>query len=144
MNTTFERLQQKIRTKDIESALSEIQSLEATTKASPRLLVLKAMCLQLSQVEGPLEDVESALREALRLDDEYIDAHLELWRFLYAVQDQTRDGQAEFEKALTLLRKQNAEVIQGLLACAEEFTPEADAGKLRDGLERMLLSPPPP
>jgi hypothetical protein len=31
------------------------------------------MCLQLSQVEGSLEDVESALQEALQLDDEYVD-----------------------------------------------------------------------
>lgn len=142
MMATFERLQQRIRSKDIGLALLEIQELERTAKVSPRLLVLKAMCLQLSKEDGPLEDVESALQEALSLDDEYVDAYLELGWFLYAVQDQTAQAQAAFDRALHLLRKQNFEVIRGLLACAEELTPEVSPESLRMKLEGLLLSPP--
>ena len=142
MTATFERLRQKIRAKDIGSALLEIQELEQTVKMSPRLLVLKAMCLLLSEEDGPLEDVESALRAALSLDDEYVDAYLELGWFLYAVQDQTTEAQAAFDRALHVLRKLNCEVIRGLLACAEELTPEASPEQLRTRLEELLHSPP--
>jgi hypothetical protein len=74
------------------------------------------------------------------LDDAYVDAYLEHGWFLYAVQDQTKAAQAAFERAFHLLRKQNCEVIRGLLACAEELAPETDQDKLKAQLERRLVS----
>ena len=140
MNPAFERIRRQIESKEIASALLEIREIEQTAKGSPRLAVLKAMCLQLSEADGPLEDVHSALQQALLLNDEYVEAHLEMGWFLYAVQDQTKDAQEAFERALHLLRKQNSEVIRGLLACAEELAPETNQDALRAELERRLLA----
>jgi len=140
VNPAFERLRRKIGSKDIASVLLEIREIEQTVQASPRREVLKAMCLQLSEAGGPLEDVNSALQQALLLDDEYVEAHLEMGWFLYAVQDQTKDAQEAFERALHLLGRQNSEVIRGLLACAEELAPETNQDALRAELERRLFA----
>jgi tetratricopeptide (TPR) repeat protein len=140
MEALFDRLQKRLRCGDVKSALLEIEALERTANLTPRLLVLKAMCLQLSEEDGPLEEVEIALRAALSMDDEYIDAHLELGWFLYAVQDQTSEGKKHFDEALHLLRKLNSEAIRGLLACAEELTPEESQVELRAKLGNLLLT----
>lgn len=141
MATEYEHLRELCRAKNFKAALAEIEKLEKTPKPSPRLLVLKANCIQLSDGDRySLEDVESAFRMAIEADDEYVDAYIERAWFMYSIEDRADQAQKMFTTALHLLKKLNLQVIRGLLACAEELKDQKDLKALKDDLRNQLLS----
>jgi len=126
-------------TNDITNALALIERIEARRGYSPRLAVLKARCLQLSE-GASLEDVETALKTALSMDDEYVDAHLEMGWFRLMVLDDAEGAKPFFTKATDLLATLNSEAVRGMLACDEELhtdlSPEDAKAKYQAALIR--------
>lgn len=118
----FDRVRALVRAKDVCNALALIENIESRDGASARLFVLKALCLQLSE-DASLEDVEKALNAALSLDDENIDAHLEMGWFRLVMLDDAERAKASFKQAADLMARLNEEVVRGLLACDEELSP---------------------
>lgn len=116
-----------------------IASAEKSSGPSPRLEVLKATCLQLSD-DASLEEVEGTLLRAIELDDQYVDAFVELGWFLLNVLDDREKATVAFDKALGLLQKLNGEVFRGLLACRDELQPDQDSERLKNELRESLLA----
>jgi len=119
----FDRVRVLIKAKDVKAALALIDRIESENGSSARLLVLKALCLQLSDNAAP-EDVVHALNGALLLDDEYVDAHLEMGWFHLVMLDDAEGAKISFGRAMDLLTKLNQEVVRGLLACDQELMPD--------------------
>jgi tetratricopeptide (TPR) repeat protein len=110
--------------------LAEIRSKDQCT-LTPRLLVRKAMLLQFEDApDGTPQEIEEALKSALKLDDRYIEAHIELGRYYYAVLGDAERARTSFLTALRLLGDISKEAIQGLLDCDAELHPES-GGALR-------------
>ncbi len=141
MTDVFDQVHSYIRDRNYRAALSLIDAALRSEALSPRLHVLKATCLQLSEDEHTLAEVESALRDAISVDDAYVDAHLELGWYYLNVLDDAPKAKAEFERARDLLRKMNVEVTKGLSACAEELEPERDQRDLSTQIRQFLVTP---
>jgi hypothetical protein len=139
MSTEVEEIESCIRRKDTRTALSLITSAEKTGGPCPRLEVLKAICLQLSD-DASLKEVEGALLRAIDLDDQYVDAFVELGWFRLNVLNDTERAAEAFDKARGLLQKLNGEVFRGVLACRNELQPDQDPERLKGELRQSLLS----
>lgn len=129
--------------RDIQSALALIGQIERNRGSSPRLAVLKAQCLQLSE-DASLEDVETALNAAVSMDDEYVDGYLELGWFRLMVLDDPSGAKSSFRQAAELLAKRNEEAVEGLLACDAElptgFSPKEEYQRLLLGAAHLTNS----
>lgn len=139
MSTEVEQIKTCIRRKDTKMALSLIASAEKTGGPCPRLEVLKAICLQLSD-DASLEEVEGALLRAVELDDQYVDAFVELGWFRLNVLNDTGKANEAFDRALGLLQKLNGEVFRGVLACRDELRSDQDRERFKDELRQSLLA----
>jgi len=138
MNSEVEQIMSCIRRRDSKTALSLMASIEGTRGLCARLQVLKAMCLQLTD-QASLEDVEASLLKAIELDDQYVDAFVELGWFRLSVLDDARKAMDSFERARSLLEKLNGEVFRGMLACAEELRPDEHRETIKKALRRSLM-----
>lgn len=118
--TEYDRIRSFIRDKDAVSALGAIEQLEQGQGRSPRSLVLKALCLQLSD-NCSLEEVESVLGEALALDDEYVDAHIEMGWFQLVMLDDAETAKTSFAKAAVLIERLSHQVDRGQKACDDDL-----------------------
>ncbi len=106
--------------------LAELRKMDESA-LTPRMLVRKAMLLQLENApDGSPEEIEAALQAALDRDDRCIEAYIELGRYYYAVLDDCQRAKAAFLRALELLRGWNREVVEGLLDCDAELSPDRD------------------
>jgi hypothetical protein len=99
---------------------------------------LKAAALQLSD-DGSLEEVEASLVRAIEIDDQYVDAYLELGWFRLNVLDDARQAEQDFAKACEILQKWNAGFVRGALACAEELCPNRSQDELSADFREALL-----
>jgi hypothetical protein len=134
----IEQIRLHVRTGDIARALLLIAELELGVGRSPRLLVLKAACLQLSDGTS-LTEVEESLLDAIEMDDEYVDAYIELGWFRLSVEDDAIRAEKTFDKARQLLRKLNTEAVRGALACAKELRPNQNQNAMSDELRHELF-----
>ena len=88
---------------------------------SPRLWVLRGICLQLANcTELPLDEAKKSFQHALDLDGQCLDAWIELGYYVLNVEDNARDAEAIFLKAAQLLSEVKKEIGKGLCACKEE------------------------
>jgi uncharacterized protein HemY len=140
MRAPIQRIRRFVRDRDVVSALRLIDELLERTPYSPKLLVLKAQCLLLSDSLGSLCEVESLLKQAIEADNEYVDAHVELAWYLLNVQDDARAAKQEFEYALKLLEGLSREVARGLLDCAEVLEPMRSSTDIEIGLQQQMSS----
>jgi len=85
----YEEIRALARNAEPEVALARISELDSKGLATPNLLVLKSMCiLQLDSDQGySLDDAHTALLKALDIDNEYVDALIELGYFHLNVND---------------------------------------------------------
>jgi tetratricopeptide (TPR) repeat protein len=121
-----ERLKGLLEVQDFDGALAVLATLESRRPLTPAELVLKGRCIQLGSEQAPaLAEAEKAFAEALRLDDGYVPALLELAWFYYAVEDDSARALPLFEKAIALSQEQLTEAVIGKARCLEEReTPE--------------------
>ncbi len=121
------------------SELAELRGVEERALTA-RSLVRKAILLQFDDdPNGTPEEIEATLQAALQKDDRYIEAFIELGRYYYAVQDDSRTGRMYFLKALGLLRSFCEETIRGLVDCDEELSPQKDRAELQRIYEEIIL-----
>ncbi|MBQ7252437.1 MAG: hypothetical protein IJS32_07540 [Kiritimatiellae bacterium] len=97
---------------------------------SPRLWVLRGMCLQMADsTELPLDEAKKSFQHALDLDGQCLDAWIELGYYVLNVEDNAREAEAIFLKATRLLSGFEKEIGKGLRACKEELE---EKGRKRD------------
>jgi len=94
---------------------------------SPAILVWKSRSFLLSdQPSGSLNQVEGWLQQAVRLDDEYLPALLELAYFYLNVIDDATKALPLFKKAFPMAVENATEAISGLTeSISETDSPEA-------------------
>lgn len=138
MSKTVEQIRSCVRGKDPARALSLLKDLGEASGLPPNLLVLKAQCLLLSE-GASLEDVEATLLRAIEIDEEYVEAFIELGWFRLNVKDDAPEAKLAFDRAIDLLRRQSAQAIRGDVACEAEIHPNADVNDFRDALRDQFL-----
>jgi hypothetical protein len=107
---------------------------------TPRKLLRQALLLHLiDNPDNTLEKIEELLKEALTLDDQYVEAYIEMGRLYYVGHDDAKQARDYFLKAHQLLVNLNQEVLSGLVDCDEELSPEANLDELRHGYQKSLL-----
>ena len=110
----------------IDEALALLRRREKARALSASELVSKGMLLQVARDEHDLGEARSALEEALKLDDEYLPALLELAFFYHMVDDDSARALPLFEKANEISLASLAEALEGTARCLEELeSPEA-------------------
>lgn len=105
------------RREDFDGALRMVDELLAHNPHSSALHLRRAILLQLSPTDGPLEDVEQALQLACAFDDTNIEARLEMGHFLDAVRDLPRESLEQFIAASTLAAKSLKDAWLGRVRC---------------------------
>ena len=150
MKETLSVLQEKLRDltlkESYEAILTLLAQYEKYYELPPNLLILKGNCIALCSAGSyTLSDVESAYREALRVDEDNIDAYLELGWFFLHVQDDAQTAQPFFERAFELSRKYLVSSLAGMNQCLAELKSTAIAEKtieqlLRDKLGRDIVN----
>ncbi|HUA84653.1 MAG TPA: hypothetical protein VMB85_12385 [Bryobacteraceae bacterium] len=138
MNAALDQIRSYMSAHDFDAALRSIEELENESGDSPRLLVWKAGCLQLSD-RGTPEEVERMLLRAVELDEEYVPALVELGWFRLNVQDDAAGAKQAFDRARELLKKQIGETYRGALACAQELRSSQSLSAFQPEFERDLL-----
>jgi tetratricopeptide (TPR) repeat protein len=113
----LERVADLQRREDFDGALRAIDELLAHNPHSSALLVHRAIFLQLSPTDGPLEDVEQALQLACTFDDTNIKARLEMGHFLDAARDRPREALEQFIAASNLAAKNLKDALLGRARC---------------------------
>lgn len=134
----FDDVRALVNAKDFEGALARVTQIEDRVGPSPRLTVLKAQCLQLSE-GASLEQIETTLNRALSLDTECIEAYLELGWFRLVLLDDAEGARPAFLRAAELLAKSNEEVVLGLLACDMELNPGVAIQAARSQYQGSLI-----
>ena len=130
-----------IASKRYSEALRAIEE-ERSSTTQPYLLVWKAICIQLEDSEETqydLSDVEAALQKALEIDEEYVEALLELGWFYYNVLDDARRAQPFFERLLKKCRDLTTEGLIGAARCIAERDSADDAIKFLDDTSQSLI-----
>lgn len=94
---------------------------EQSGMLSPALLVWKSRSLILSEhPTAHLDEVESWLRQAIELDEDYLPGVLELGYFYLNVMDNATRAVPLFERARHLARENATETLIGLAECISE------------------------
>ena len=102
-------------------ALRVIGEAEERGFVSPALLVWKSRCLLLTDNQtGDLTNIETILKQALNLDDEYLPAIVDLAYFYLNVMDDAHAASPMFRKALSLCTENATETVLGLAECISE------------------------
>ncbi|HEY0553122.1 MAG TPA: hypothetical protein VGG20_02590 [Thermoanaerobaculia bacterium] len=141
MDTDLEKLKALAKAHEFEKALALLSAIESERKLSVAELIVKGLCIQLASGVGtpPLSEVEGAYLEALKQDDEYVPALLELGWFYYAVEDDAERALPLFDRALAGSLGQLKEAIKGKKGCLEEVqSDEAAEEFVRDMVGKAL------
>lgn len=96
---------------------------------NPKILVWKGICSQLRSTENQyqLADVEQMFLKALEIDDESVEALLELGWFYLNVSDDATRAQTFFSKAMEIEKKALTDAIIGLARCLKETASAEEA-----------------
>ena len=109
-----------------DKALLELEKLEQQLDLPPNILVAKAACIQLGSEKTTytLDDVEAALKKALEIDADNVEALIEIGYFYNYVLDKPAIAKPYFQKALSFSRKQLSDSIKGIAECISETSPK--------------------
>lgn len=125
MKADIEKITALARDSKFDEAVEMIDAIEAQGFTSPQLQLLKGMYLQLGESEKySLDDVVSSFERAIELDDEYVEAYIELGWFLCRVVDDPLRARSAFEVALRLSIELRDQAKMGLVECARELRKE--------------------
>jgi hypothetical protein len=120
-------------------ALAEIARIEESGCLTVEVLLFKARILQLSDDDGPLEEVHGILKEAIQLDSSSSEAHLEMGWFLLNVQDDPGNARLSFQAALDARVGVNTEILTGLALSDALVLRKSEAAETIANLTRRLV-----
>jgi tetratricopeptide (TPR) repeat protein len=125
-----------------DEALRVIVEAEEQACVSPALLVWKSRCLLLADnPSGDPTDSKTSLERALKLDDEYLPALIDLAYYYLNVMDDPEAALPIFRKALSLSTENATEIILGLGECISETdSPRVALEFLEKNAELMINS----
>lgn len=110
-----------VREQKYNDALDVIEELQEAGPIPPSLLVQKGILIQLSENSSyTTSDVEKAFAEALKIDEDYVEAINELAYFYYAVLDDAAKAKPLFERAYEICKSQMTEAVTGFANCIYE------------------------
>jgi tetratricopeptide (TPR) repeat protein len=102
----------------IGEALDRIREIEGQVPLPPNLLVYKALYIQTAETASyGLPDAEIALETALAIDDEHVEALIELGYFRYLKMEKEEEAISLFEDAIHICKRELAEAIEGYAKC---------------------------
>jgi hypothetical protein len=148
MDTRLEKIIDKQKHKDFDEMLKIFRGLDdCEYELSPRFAVLKSVAIQLSDNSYgySLQDAEHSLLDALKSDENYINAYIELAYYYYAVDDDAQKALIFFDQAISKSKGYLREAIIGkakslvdldrekeaLLCLNERFVNESDFELIR-------------
>jgi tetratricopeptide (TPR) repeat protein len=123
MMTQHPELHTFLQQEQFDEALRYLERIERERPLYPSELVLKGRWIQLASGVGTpvLQEAANAFRAALRIDNDYVPALLELAWFHYAVADDSASALPVFEQALELVQDQLKEAMRGKTQCLEDL-----------------------
>jgi len=136
-----ERLKPLTEAERFDEALSVLSAIESSRPLTAEELVLRGSFIQLSSGVGtpPLSQAEHSFLEALRQDQDYVPALLELGWFYYVVENDAEKALPLFERALATSLEQLKEAIRGKRGCLEELKSNDEAEVFMRDIVRSLL-----
>ena len=88
---------------------------------TPMLWVLRGKCIQLAEGTSlPLDEAKKSFQRALELDENCLEAWIELGYYLLCVEDDAQEASTIFQNAQRVLAKYEEEIQEGLRECQEE------------------------
>ena len=142
MKNIFKEFQQLVKNEEFDRALMELNILEKNNALPANILVTKGICIQLGSEHIPynLQDAEMAFKTALEIDDEYIDALIELGCYYNSCEGNAEKALPYFKKACELASSQITEVIQRLAECISETKSPREALDFIDEAVRSTVN----
>lgn len=121
-------------------ALEQIEAVQQQGYEDASLLVLKALCIQMSEGEAhTLQDAKATLEQAASLQEDGAEAQLELGWYLYNVDDDAKAAHPVFQGAIESLKAQlTSSVIGAVKSIREAESDEAARKFLRDLSDNIL------
>lgn len=141
MNNYYEKFISLFLLEKFDEACEEFKNGESKSMPSASLLVKKGMCILLSSEKSPysLRDAEVAFKDAIKKDENCIEAYVELAYFYLNVNDQAETAIPYFEKAIEISRKSASEAIGGIGLCISEIkSPEIALDYLKTNCQLSL------
>lgn len=121
-------------------ALKEIEKLQKTHIELPQLLVLKSLYIYLSDNKKyKLSDVKTYLQNALKIDDQNIEALTELASYINVVEDKPSSAIKLYERAIELLRNDITNVVIQYTNCLIELDENKKAQVFLNNLLDNLI-----
>jgi lipopolysaccharide biosynthesis regulator YciM len=122
MSHTMNEVYKLINTGDYQQAITELEILEKGLVLNPNILVLKGICLQLTDEDSrySLSDVEEMFKEAYRIDRECLEAIVELAWFNLNINDDAQTAIKLFEQVFESYREKMTEIVIGVAQCMVE------------------------
>ncbi len=139
MDMPLERIKKLCSEKRYAEALALITEMEASGFVTSQLLVTKAMCLQVTDDSGSLDEVERTFVAALNIDQRCVEALVEFGWFQLNVKDDARKAESLFRKALEAQAASNTEIISGVVRCRQEVSPTESSTSLVRELKGLLV-----
>ncbi len=87
----------------------------------PRVLTIQGTCMQLSNREWKLSDIEACYRRALKIEPDYVDAMIELAYFLDVIMNEPRKAIYWFRRARRVTRYFLKEIEDGIKNVGDSF-----------------------
>ena len=129
-----------------DKAVADLRKLEGQRPLTIPELVAKSRALQLAEgedseneAEDGLKAAERALVTALALDEDSVEALVDLGYFYYAVENDASRAKPLFERALSICRTGIIESASGVAGCLSELSSPLEAREFLLGLRQDLI-----
>ena len=122
MKNEFNEIRILMGEKKYNEAILIIEKLEIANPINPKILILKARCIYMSDSKNKytLNDVKKLYKKVLELDNNHIEALIELGYFYYANDNNPNKAIPYFTKAIKLNKNFLIDSIKGIVKCFEE------------------------
>jgi tetratricopeptide (TPR) repeat protein len=137
----FTAIRRTARNGNADRALIELQKMLETWPDHPRLLVLEATLIQLSECEdGPtLAEAKRALKRAIEVDDDSPTPWIELGYYLLVIDDRVEKAEERFDHAIELALRHLIEAITGKIYAILDQNDPLPAEKLSVAADLIRL-----
>jgi tetratricopeptide (TPR) repeat protein len=134
------KIQQLAREEQYDEVLELIDDLEKTSELPSNLLVLKGIAIgKAEKTNYRLSDAESAFRKALEIDEECIDALMELGWLYLMTRDDAQTSKSLFDKAFDICRRKLTESVIGIAKSLHETDGKAKVLQFLEDIRSKTL-----
>ncbi|MEO8666340.1 MAG: CDC27 family protein [Ignavibacteria bacterium] len=137
MNNLIKKADKLTRLGNIEQAINVLDDAENLPLVHPEVYVRKAIYMQLSSENEKynLKDIEGILKKALAIDDEYINALIELGD-IYYIENEFKKAKEILNKAIKLNTSSIIEAVTLMAKCIEESDSKEKAIKYLEDFKK--------